>query len=73
MKKYVRASYTVEAAFLMPILIFLTAFVMTQALEMYRETSEKLGEMGETCVTEPVTTVRRLKHAKEIAGDLEWK
>lgn len=73
MRKSVRASYTIEASLIMPVLVFLTAFVMERAIEMYRETSEELREGGEICITEPVRTVRRIKCAGEIAEVLKWK
>lgn len=71
MKRYVKGSYTIEAALIMPAAVFLMAFVMGLAFELYQETSKELQSAKETAVTQPAVTVRRIKRAGELAGELK--
>lgn len=58
MKKQVQGSFTVEAVFLVPIIIFLTAFIFQTAIALYREVDAASADLK---VLEQLDTVEKFK------------
>ena len=73
MKKSLRASYTVEAAILMPILLCIIAVLLQMGLHMYQQVRKEFGNKDCICQTKAVETVQRLRLAGDVWEEIGWK
>lgn len=73
MKKSLRASYTVEAAILMPIVICMIAVLLQMGIHMYRQTREEFQNKDCICQTKAVETIQRLRLAGNAWEEIGWK
>lgn len=73
MKKTLKASYTVEAAILMPVVLGVAAVIMQKGIWMYQQTQEEFHSKDSICQTEAVKTVYRLQTGEEVWGEFGWK
>lgn len=73
MKKTLKASYTVEAAILMPIVLCVVAVMLQKGILMYQQTQEEFQNKDSICRTEAVKTIYRLEMAEDIWEEFGWK
>ena len=73
MKKSLRASYTVEAAILMPIVLGIVAVLLQIGIHMYQQTREEFGKKDSICQTNAIETVWRLRLAGDVWEEIRWK
>lgn len=72
-----QGSYTIEAAIIVPIVLFCILFFMNQAIEMYMEVTEDTVYGSWWQEFEPADTFRRIEWFKNVTGEdggeEEWK
>ncbi len=73
MRKRVRASYTVEAAILMPIVLILVGVICEKGIEMYQKTKEQFAVIDGECQTQPLETLWRLQMTEDVMEEFGWK
>lgn len=73
MRKTLKASYTVEAAILIPVVLCVAAVIIQKGICMYQQTREEFHSKDSICRTEAVKTVYRLQTAEDVWGEFGWK
>lgn len=73
MKETWKASYTVEAAILMPIVLCVSAVIIQKGICMYQQTQKEFQSKDKVCQTEAVKTIYRLQTAEDVWEEFEWK
>ena len=71
--KKIQASYTVEAAILIPIILFIIAFCINTAIDQYQEITAEIQETEQIKAPKAVEKVRFLMFLEKAAEELEWK
>lgn len=72
MKKSLRASYTIEAAILMPIVLCMIAVLLQMGIHMYQQMREECRDKDYLCQTKAVETVQRLRLAGDAWEEIGW-
>lgn len=72
MRETMRASYTVEAAIIMPIVMILLGVVLERGITMYQQTMSAFGQIDTVCETDAVKTLYRLQMAEDILEEFGW-
>lgn len=73
MKETLKASYTVEAAILMPIVLCVAAVIIQKGICMYQQTQEEFQSKDSICRTEAVKTIYCLQTAEDVWEEFGWK
>lgn len=73
MRRALRASYTVEAAIIMPIVLIVIGVILERGIDMYRRIGADFGAIDADYQTEARHIVDRLQTAEDILEELGWK
>lgn len=73
MRRELRASYTVEAAVILPIALFVTVIVIQLGIEKYTELAGEFGRIDICAQTKGAETVYRLEASEDVWEELKWK
>lgn len=73
MSKAWKGSYTVEAAVIMPVIVFIIAAILQLSFDNYRQVVLQTEICQEMEMPQPVKTVRFLLFGREIAEEIQWK
>lgn len=68
----IKASYTVEAAIIMPIVMLTVALIINVGIIKYNETQETIAECMEEEPPDAVGRVRLLLFSEDVLEELKW-